>query len=87
MIDEIKSNEEMDVRVLVPIEQHKKLVALFGALPQAKPLFSSTTMTLYHYTMSSSPFMTMLVGWEYLNRGGREWKVKVTRTEASEARE
>src|SRR5690606_25719971 len=28
-----------------------------------------------------------VVGWEYLNRGGREWKVKVTRTEDSRARE
>jgi uncharacterized protein (DUF2249 family) len=28
-----------------------------------------------------------VVGWEYLNRGGREWKVKVTRTEDSKARD
>ena len=28
-----------------------------------------------------------VVGWQYLNRGGREWKVKVTRTEASKGRE
>src|SRR5690625_7943223 len=28
-----------------------------------------------------------VVGWDYLNRGGREWKVKVTRIEDSVGRE
>lgn len=36
MSEEIKPEVELDVRTLIPIERHKKLVALFGELPAGK---------------------------------------------------
>lgn len=87
MSEEIKSNEELDVRVLIPIERHKKLVALFGELPAGESftfINDHDPIPLYYEFKS---IYGDVVGWEYLNRGGREWKVKVTRTEASQARD
>ncbi len=87
MNQEIKSNDELDVRVLVPIERHKKLVALFGGLPAGESFIfinDHDPIPLYYEFKS---IYGDVVGWEYLNRGGREWKVKVTRTETSLARE
>lgn len=87
MSEEIKPEVELDVRTLIPIERHKKLVALFGELPAGKNFIfinDHDPIPLYYEFKS---IYGDVVGWEYLNRGGREWKVKVTRTEASEARE
>ncbi|MEO9022270.1 MAG: DUF2249 domain-containing protein [Ginsengibacter sp.] len=87
MNQEIKSNDELDVRVLIPIERHKKLVKLFGDLPATGSFIfinDHDPIPLYYEFKS---IYGDVVGWEYLNRGGREWKVKVTRTEASLARD
>lgn len=87
MNDEIKSTGELDVRVLIPIERHKKLIALFGSLPEGESFIfinDHDPVPLYYEFKS---IYGDVVGWQYLNRGGREWKVKVTRTGASKARE
>lgn len=79
--------EELDVRVLVPIERHKKLIALFKELPVGQSftfINDHDPLPLYYEFRS---IYGDVVGWEYLNRGGREWKVKVTRIEASQGRE
>ncbi|MCO5285417.1 MAG: DUF2249 domain-containing protein [Chitinophagaceae bacterium] len=79
--------EELDVRVLVPIKRHEKLVKLFGELPAGQSFVfinDHDPIPLYYEFKS---IYGDVVGWEYLNRGGREWKVKVTRTEDSQARE
>jgi len=87
MSGEIKSNEELDVRVLVPIQRHQKLIQLFKELPVGESFIfinDHDPIPLYYEFKS---IYGDVVGWHYLNRGGREWKVKVTRTEASQARE
>lgn len=84
---EIKPDEELDVRVLIPIERHKKLLKIFKDLPAGDSFVfinDHDPIPLYYEFKS---IYGDVVGWEYLNRGGREWKVRVTRTEASQARE
>jgi len=86
MINEIESGKELDVRVLVPIERHKLLLKLFKELPVSETftfINDHDPIPLYYEFKS---VYGDVVGWEYLNRGGREWKVKVTRTEPSEGR-
>lgn len=87
MSNEGKIKEELDVRTLIPIERHKKLLALFKELPVGESFVfinDHDPIPLYYEFKSVHGDV---VGWQYLNRGGREWKVKVTRTEASQARE
>lgn len=82
-----KISEEMDMRVLVPIERHKKLIQLFKELPVGESFIfinDHDPIPLYYEFRS---IYGDVVGWDYLNKGGREWKVKVTRTEASQGRE
>lgn len=78
---------ELDVRVLVPIERHKLLLQVFKDLP-VKESFTFINdhdpIPLYYEFRS---IYGDVVGWEYLNKGGREWTVKVTKTEASKGRE
>ncbi len=79
--------EELDMRVLIPIERHKKLIQLFKELPENRNFVfinDHDPIPLYYEFRS---IYGDVVGWEYLNKGGREWKVKVTRTEASKGRE
>lgn len=86
--DEIKNQDgELDVRVLIPIERHKLLVKMFGELPvdESFTFINDHDPKPLYYEFRS--IYGDVVGWEYLNRGGREWKVKVTRTEASQGRE
>lgn len=83
----IKTVEEMDVRVLVPIKRHEKLLKVFKELPVGESFIfinDHDPIPLYYEFKS---IYGDVVGWEYLNRGGREWKVKVTRTEASQGRD
>ncbi len=78
---------EYDVRTLVPIERHKKLIKDFKELPVNESFIfinDHDPIPLYYEFRS---VYGDVVDWEYLNRGGREWKVKVTRTEASKGRE
>lgn len=86
-MDQKLQTEELDMRVLIPIERHKKLIHLFGELPVNESFVfinDHDPIPLYYEFRS---IYGDVVGWEYLNRGGREWKVKVTRTEASQGRE
>ncbi len=82
-----ESFEPLDVRVLIPIERHKLLLQMFKDLPVAGSFVfinDHDPIPLYYEFKS---IYGDVVGWEYLNRGGREWKVKVTRTGDSEALE
>ena len=83
---ETESGKELDVRVLVPIKRHELLLKLFKELPAGETfIFINDHDPIPLYYEFKSVYGDV-VGWEYLNRGGREWKVKVTRTEASEGR-
>lgn len=84
----LEKNEqgELDVRVLIPIQRHELLVDLFRDLPAHESftfINDHDPIPLYYEFKS---IYGDVVGWQYLNRGGREWKVKVTRTESSQAR-
>lgn len=79
------TTDELDVRTLIPIKRHEKLLKLFKDLPAGdsfvfindhvpKPLF---------YEFRS--IFGDVVDWEYLQRDPEEWKVQVTRTADSEA--
>lgn len=79
--------EELDVRSWLPIERHNHLIALFGELPAGSHFIfinDHDPKPLYYEFRS---IYGDVVGWEYLHRGGREWKVKVTRTGTLPARE
>lgn len=87
MTDISNTTEEIDVRVLVPIERHRLLIQKFKDLPAKKNFIfinDHDPIPLYYEFRS---IFGDVVGWEYLNRGGREWKVKVTRIEDSVGRE
>ncbi len=78
---------ELDVRVLVPIQRHELLIRLFKELPTSEHFIfinDHDPIPLYYEFRS---IYGDVVGWEYLNKGGREWKVKVTRTEESKERQ
>src|SRR5690554_907071 len=75
---------ELDVRVLVPIQRHELLIRLFKELPVDEHFVfinDHDPLPLFYEFRS---IYGDVVGWDYLNRGGREWKVKVTRLEASQ---
>ncbi len=83
----MKTNEELDVRTLIPIKRHELLLKIFKELPVNESFVfinDHDPVPLYYEFRS---IHGDVVGWEYLNRGGREWKVKVTRTELSKERE
>ncbi|HLR36724.1 MAG TPA: DUF2249 domain-containing protein [Chitinophagaceae bacterium] len=87
MDNQSQAIEELDVRTLIPIERHKKLLKVFKELPVNESFIfinDHDPIPLYYEFRS---VYGDVVDWEYLNRGGREWKVKVTRTEASKGRE
>ncbi|NUQ16798.1 MAG: DUF2249 domain-containing protein [Flavobacteriales bacterium] len=76
----------LDVRVLVPIDRHTTLLKLFQELPVGGSFVfinDHDPLPLYYEFRS---ILGDVVGWEYLVRGGHDWKVKVTRTEASQGR-
>jgi len=73
----------LDVRVLVPIKRHELLIQLFKDLPVGDSfdfINDHDPIPLFYEFRS---IYGDVVGWEYLNRGGREWKVRVSRLEAS----
>jgi len=81
------ATQELDVRTLIPIKRHEKLLKLFKELPVGDSFVfinDHDPKPLYYEFRS---IYGNVVGWEYLKRGGREWKVQVTRTEASQGRE
>ena len=79
--------EEIDVRVYIPIERHKMLIQLFKELPVKESFIFINDHDPIPLFYEFRSIFGDVVGWEYLNRGGREWKVQVTRTEDSIGRE
>lgn len=82
----LNPSEDMDVRVLEPIERHRQLLKIFHDLPVGESFIfinDHDPIPLYYEFKSVHGDV---VGWEYLKKGGRDWKVKVTRTEASQAK-
>jgi uncharacterized protein (DUF2249 family) len=79
-----KISPELDVRTLIPIKRHEKLLTLFKELPKGESFIfinDHDPKPLYHEFRS---IFGDVVDWEYLKRAPEEWKVKVTRTETSE---
>ncbi|MBX2985661.1 MAG: DUF2249 domain-containing protein [Bacteroidia bacterium] len=79
--------KEYDVRELIPIDRHTMLLDVFKNLPTG---YSFTFINDHDPLPLFYEFRSIhgdVVGWDYLNRGGREWKVKVTRLEDSIGRE
>ena len=75
---EKNADGELDVRVLVPIQRHELLIRLFKELPVDE---SFTFINDHDPIPLFYEFRSIygdVVGWDYLNRGGREWKVKGT---------
>lgn len=77
----------IDVRVLVPIERHKLLLKMFAELPQGAHFIFINDHDPLPLCYEFRSIHGDVVGWEYLQRGGTDWKVKVTRTAASRGRE
>lgn len=80
---EKNENGEFDVRVLVPVQRHELLIGLFKELPVDDHFVfinDHDPLPLFYEFRS---IYGDVVGWDYLNRGGRAWKVKVTRLEES----
>jgi uncharacterized protein (DUF2249 family) len=78
------TEQELDVRTLIPIKRHEKLLKLFKDLPAGESFVfinDHDPKPLYYEFRS---IFGDVVGWEYLKRDPDEWKVRVTRTEASE---
>ncbi|MEO7082417.1 MAG: DUF2249 domain-containing protein [Flavobacteriales bacterium] len=87
MSDPIHLTQELDVRVMVPIDRHRTLLKMFKELPLGESFIfinDHDPLPLYYEFRS---IHGDVVGWEYLQRGGRDWKVKVTRDEDSVGRE
>lgn len=82
-----QAEQELDVRSLIPIKRHEKLLERFKDLPVGENfvLINDHDPKPLYYEFRS--IYGNVIGWEYLQRGGQEWKVKVTRNEASEGRE
>lgn len=79
--------EELDVRSLVPIKRHEKLLKLFKDLPVGDSFVfinDHDPKPLYYEFKS---VYGNVVGWEYLQTDPAEWKVKVSRTAPSKGRE
>lgn len=88
VVDEIKTEEgNLDVRKLIPIKRHELLIGLFKELPVDDNFVFINDHDPIPLFYEFRSIYGDVVGWEYLNRGGRDWKVKVTRTEASQGRE
>src|SRR5690554_853949 len=78
---------EHDMRVHVPIERHKRLIQMFKDLPVKESFIfinDHDPIPLYYEFRS---IFGDVVGWNYLNKGGIDWKVEVTKIEASQGRE
>ncbi|HZJ19027.1 MAG TPA: DUF2249 domain-containing protein [Pricia sp.] len=86
-MDNKTQTEELDMRVHIPIERHKRLIQLFKELSVDESFIFINDHDPIPLFYEFRSIYGDVVGWEYLNRGGREWKVKVTRTEASQGRE
>lgn len=82
-----KTEQELDVRPLIPVKRHEKLLKLFRELSVGESFVfinDHDPKPLYYEFRS---IYGNVVGWEYLKRDPEEWKVKVRRTEASRGRD
>jgi len=80
-----QTQQELDVRTLIPIKRHEKLLKLFKELPAGDSFIfinDHDPKPLYYEFRS---IFGDVVGWEYLKRDPDEWKVRVTRTADSVA--
>ena len=80
----ITADNEIDVRVLVPIKRHELLLKKFKELPVNENFVfinDHDPLPLFYEFRS---IHGDVVGWDYINKGGRDWKVKVTRTDDSQ---
>ncbi len=87
MTESTKTMDEIDVRDLIPIKRHEKLLQIFKDLPVGDSFVfinDHDPLPLFYEFRS---IHGDVVGWEYINKGGREWKVRVIRTEASLGKE
>lgn len=87
MNNQSTDQEALDMRVHIPIERHKRLNRLFKELSAGESFVfinDHDPIPLYYEFRS---IFGDVVGWEYLNKGGRDWKVKVTKTEAAKGRD
>jgi len=87
MSDNAETTEELDVRTLIPVKRHEKLLTYFKEMPVGHSFIFTNDhdpKPLY-YEMRS--IYGNIIGWEYLNKGGQNWKVKVTREDAAQGRE
>lgn len=78
--------EAFDVRSLIPVKRHEKLLKLFEELPAGESFVfinDHDPKPLYYEFRS---IFGDVVGWEYLKQEPEEWKVRVTRTESSEGK-
>ncbi|HKJ44966.1 MAG TPA: DUF2249 domain-containing protein [Balneolales bacterium] len=83
----METTEELDVRPLIPIMRHRKLLKLFKELPAGDSFVfinDHDPKPLYYEFRS---IYGDVVGWDYLQGGPKDWKVKVTRIESSNGRE
>ncbi|MBW7888604.1 MAG: DUF2249 domain-containing protein [Bacteroidetes bacterium] len=87
MENKINREQELDVRVYVPIQRHEMLIQLFKELPAGESFVFINDHDPIPLFYEFRSIFGDVVGWKYLNRGGREWRVKVTRTEESQGRE
>ena len=79
--------EALDVRQYVPIKRHEMLLQMFRELPadESFTFINDHDPKPLYYEFRS--IFGDVVGWEYLERGGKAWKVRVTRTETSQGRD
>jgi uncharacterized protein (DUF2249 family) len=80
---EFNLNEDIDVRVYPPIVRHENLLKVFNELPVNGTFVFINDHDPIPLFFEFKSIHGDVVGWEYLNRGGREWKVRVTRLEES----
>ena len=83
----METTEELDVRPLIPIMRHRKLLKLFKELPAGDSFVfinDHDPKPLYYEFRS---IYGDVVGWDYLQKGPKDWKVRVTRTGPSKGRE
>lgn len=87
MTNETPTVPEIDVRELVPMQRHEKLLKLFQELPVGGSfefINDHDPIPLFYELRS---LHGEVVGWDYRHRGGRDWKVQVSRTGASQGGE
>lgn len=81
------SNHDLDVCVLFPIKRHEFLLKIFKELPINESIIINNNHDPLPLFFEFCSMHGDEVQWKYLNKGGRDCKLKVTRTEDSQGRE